>query len=104
MTQALDVARRAATWGDVPIGAVILGANGEVLSEPYINEATHRMSDVAFPITVPEGKVFVMGDNRNESLDSRSTTVGFIDTRYILGVAEFRFYPFGDWKLDNYAK
>ena len=33
MTQALDVARRAATWGDVPIGAVILGANGEVLSE-----------------------------------------------------------------------
>ena len=78
--------------------------NGEVLSEPYINEATHRMSDVAFPITVPEGKVFVMGDNRNESLDSRSTTVGFIDTRYILGVAEFRFYPFGDWKLDNYAK
>ena len=78
--------------------------NGEVLSEPYINEATHRMSDVTFPITVPEGKVFVMGDNRNESLDSRSTTVGFIDTRYILGVAEFRFYPFGDWKLDNYAK
>ena len=76
--------------------------NGEVLNAPYIYEPTNRMSNVAFPITVPEGCVFVMGDNRNNSLDSRSKTVGFIDTRYILGVAEFRFYPFGEWSLENY--
>lgn len=81
----------------------IVRINGEEINEPYIYEPTNRMSNVAFPVTVPEGCVFVMGDNRNDSLDSRSTTVGFIDTRYILGVAQFRFYPFGEWKLDNYA-
>ncbi len=75
--------------------------NGAVLDEPYIYEPTHRSSNVAFPLTVPEGCVFVMGDNRNDSLDSRSQVIGFIDTRYILGVAEFRLYPFGDWKLDD---
>lgn len=77
--------------------------NGEVLDEPYIYEPTHRSANVAFPLTVPEGCVFVMGDNRNNSLDSRSRTIGFIDTRYILGVAECRLYPFGDWKLDKDA-
>lgn len=76
--------------------------NGESINEPYIYEPTHRMSNVAFPVTVPEGCVFVMGDNRNNSMDSRSKTVGFIDTRYILGVAQFRFYPFGEWSLKNY--
>lgn len=79
-------------------GAVYV--NGERLDEPYIQEPTHRMFDVTFPLTVPEGSVFVMGDNRNNSLDSRSSTIGFIDKHYILGVAEFRFYPFGEWKLD----
>ena len=79
-----------------------VSVNGEVLNEPYIYEPTNRMSNVAFPVTVPKGCVFVMGDNRNNSLDSRSKTVGFIDTRYILGVAEFRFYPFGEWSLENY--
>ena len=76
--------------------------NGDVINEPYIYEPTHRMSNVAFPLTVPEGCVFVMGDNRNDSLDSRSRTVGFIDTRYVLGVAQFRFYPFGEWTIYNY--
>ncbi len=78
-----------------------VAVNGAVLDEPYIYEPTHRSSNVAFPLTVPEGCVFVMGDNRNDSLDSRSQVIGFIDTRYILGVAEFRLYPFGDWKLDD---
>lgn len=77
--------------------------NGTVLSEPYIAEPTHHRFDIAFPVTVPEGCVFVMGDNRNNSLDSRSSTIGFIDCGYILGVAEFRILPFGDWKLDEYA-
>ena len=67
--------------------------NGERLDEPYIAEATHRGFDTTFPLTVPEGYLFVMGDNRNNSLDSRSSTIGFIDERYVLGVAEFRFFP-----------
>ena len=86
---------------DINFAEGTVSVNGEVLTEPYIQEPTYRMFDVAFPITVPEGKIFVMGDNRNDSLDSRSSTVGFIDKHYVLGVAQFRFYPFGEWKLDK---
>ena len=67
--------------------------NGEVLYEPYINEETRRMGDMIFPQTVPEGCVFVLGDNRNGSTDSRFTEVGMIDKRYILGKAVFRVLP-----------
>lgn len=85
---------------DINFADGIVKINGEVISEAYIAAPTQRMFDVAFPITVPEGCVFVMGDNRNKSLDSRSSIVGFIDTRYLLGTAQFRFYPFGEWKLN----
>ncbi|MCR5484333.1 MAG: signal peptidase I [Clostridiales bacterium] len=67
--------------------------NGEIIDEPYIKDKTHLSYDVTFPQKVPEGMLFVMGDNRNNSLDSRSTKVGLIDERYILGVAKFRIYP-----------
>ena len=62
-----------------------VAVNGEVLQEDYIAEPTYLGYDVTFPYTVPEGTVFVMGDNRNQSLDSRSTYVGCIDERDILG-------------------
>ncbi len=74
--------------------------NGELLDEPYINEPTTLRYDVQFPLTVDEGKVFVMGDNRNDSLDSRSSKIGFIDERYILGEVYMRIYPAGDWKVE----
>jgi signal peptidase I len=72
--------------------------NDELISEPYIKEATNRSFDVAFPYVVPEGCVFAMGDNRNDSLDSRSSRVGCIDERYILGKAVFRILPITDFK------
>ena len=68
---------------DYDSGVVMV--NGEVLQEDYIAEPTDLGYDVQFPYTVPEGTVFVMGDNRNQSLDSRSTYVGCIDERDILG-------------------
>ena len=49
---------------------------------------------MTFPVTVPEGKIFVLGDNRNDSLDSRSTDIGFINENKVLGKVVFRFYPF----------
>ena len=75
--------------------------NGVTLYEPYIAEPTERMGDFVYPLTVPEGCLFVMGDNRNDSLDSRFKTIGFIDERYVLGVAQVRLYPLGDWKINN---
>ncbi len=75
--------------------------NGKVIEEPYINELTNKKGDFKGPVKIPEGYVFVMGDNRNDSLDSRFNSIGVIDERYILGVANGRLYPFGDWEIDN---
>ncbi len=68
--------------------------DGEVLDEPYILERTHLDEGTQFPLTVPEGEIFVMGDNRNGSRDSRSVTVGTVKQEYIVGRVLFRFFPF----------
>lgn len=78
--------------------------NSVALYEPYIAEATERMGDFVYPLQIPEGYLFVMGDNRNNSLDSRFRTIGLIDERYVLGVAQVRLFPFGDWKITNEEK
>ena len=71
-----------------------VSVNGQVLDEPYVNTPTNLSYDMTFPATVPEGKIFVLGDNRNASLDSRSTDIGFINENKVLGKVVFRFYPF----------
>ncbi len=71
--------------------------DGKALHENYINERT-LTNDGAFiyPITIPEGYVFVMGDNRNKSTDSRSSCVGLVSEEDVLGNAYFRYYPVTD--------
>ncbi|MGN0520908.1 MAG: signal peptidase I [Candidatus Fimenecus sp.] len=64
--------------------------DGVVLIEPYIAEPVLVEGSWDYPVTVPEGCVFVMGDNRNHSTDSRDSAVGMIDTRYIVGEAIYR--------------
>lgn len=79
--------------------------DGKELNEPYINDLTHTSFDIAFPVEVPEGMLFVMGDNRNRSSDSRNSGVGFIDTRYILGKARTRILPFGSFDIyENFTE
>lgn len=82
---------------DFTTGEVFI--NDELIDEPYIKEATKRSFDVQFPYVVPEGCIFAMGDNRNDSLDSRSSRIGSIDERYILGKAVFRVLPINNFKF-----
>lgn len=67
--------------------------DGVVLQETYINAPTKTPYDVTFPLVVPEGCVFVLGDNRNESSDSRDSRIGCIDERRILGQVVLRVLP-----------
>ena len=75
--------------------------DGVLLDEPYLSTPTTLEGSVSFPVTVEKGKVFVMGDNRQHSTDSRHTMIGQIDTRYILGKAIVRIYPFDQIGLLN---
>ncbi len=70
------------------------------LDESYTLEPTYEKGDMKYPVYVPEGYVFAMGDNRNHSTDSRMKIVGLIDERYIMGKVYFRVSPFGQWKVD----
>ncbi len=72
-----------------------VSVNGTVLDEPYLCQGPNSttLHDVKFPLIVPEGEVFVMGDNRGVSLDSRSAQVGNLDTRNILGKVVLRIFP-----------
>lgn len=69
--------------------------DGEVLQEDYINALTTTNDGaIPFPTVIPEGYVFVMGDNRNRSTDSRHPYVGLISVEDIMGKTYFRYYPF----------
>ncbi len=77
--------------------------DGITLDESYVNFEEGKIMNpsnyLQETFTVPEGKVFVMGDNRNHSLDSRSEVIGFIDERYILGKVAVKIYPFSEFEL-----
>ncbi len=76
--------------------------DGVVLSEPYLYNETALGSytaDYEIPSTIPEGKVFVMGDNRMYSLDSRNSKIGLIDAENITGKVIFHFTP--PWSKDK---
>ena len=83
---------------DINFTTGIVTVNG--VEEEYPDVLTVQQFDIAFPITVPEGTVFVLGDNREKSLDSRSTEIGCIDERYIVGKVIYRIFPLGEGKVE----
>lgn len=78
---------------DIDFQSGTVSVDNEVLYEDYIYTLTNLDEGVKFPLRVPEGCVFAMGDNRNSSMDSRNPQIGFIDEREILGKAVFLMVP-----------
>lgn len=82
---------------DIDFKSGVVSVDGVALSEDYTYTPTNVRGDVQFPVIVPEGHVFVLGDNRNDSSDSRYSSLGnngMVDTRNILGKAIIRILPF----------
>lgn len=78
---------------DIDFGAGTVYVDGAALVEPYVREPTFTEEGTAFPLTVPEGCVFVMGDNRNDSDDSRNPALGPVDARGVIGRAFYLAVP-----------
>lgn len=103
------VVLRKETFGQEPIVKRVIATAGQrvdidfstgsvwvdnvLLEEDYINELTFTAEGTEFPLTVPEGSIFVMGDNRNRSSDSRHSLLGTVDTRYVIGRAAILAFP-----------
>lgn len=86
---------------DIDFTEGIVYVDGEALEEDYIREPTYTAEGTEFPLTVPEGSIFVMGDNRNGSSDSRDYRLGTVDTRYVIGKAAFLIFPGPDYETEK---
>lgn len=90
------VKRVIATGGqtvDIDFDEGVVYVDDVALEEDYINDYTYLEEGTEFPLTVPQGSVFVLGDNRNHSSDSRDSRLGTVDNRYVIGKAVFLAFP-----------
>ena len=78
---------------DIDFEAGVVYVDGKALEEDYTYTPTNVQEGIVFPVTIADGCIFAMGDNRNGSKDSRHPDIGMIDTREILGRAVFLMFP-----------
>lgn len=71
-----------------------VSVNGSLLDEPYVSEKDPGRSDIEYPYEVPEDTIFILGDNRLLSVDSRNSDIGCIGKDQIIGKVLFRIWPF----------
>ena len=86
------VIARSGEWVDIDEDGYVY-VNGTKLDEPYVEDHARGECDITLPYQVPEGRVFVMGDHRSVSVDSRSTSVGCVSDEQIVGRLLFRVWP-----------
>ena len=82
-------------WVDIDEDGNVF-VNGEMLEEPYISEKAFGDCNITLPYQVPDEKVFVMGDHRATSIDSRNTAVGCIGSELVVGRILFRVWPLSE--------
>jgi len=75
--------------------------NNVKLDEPYVTDLAFGECDIELPYQVPESRIFVMGDHRSVSVDSRSSTIGCVADEQIVGKIVFCLWPFGDFGSVN---
>lgn len=86
----------AGDWVDIDKKGNV-SVNGLLLEEPYLQEKALGECNIELPYQVPDGRVFVMGDDRAVSLDSRTTAVGPISKEQVLGQVVFRVWPLSEF-------
>ena len=89
------VIAQAGDWVDITADGTVY-VNNVALDEPYVSDKAYGETNIEFPYQVPESRVFVLGDHRSVSIDSRNTAVGCVASEQIVGKIIFRVWPLNE--------